>query len=98
MAKKRGLGRGLGALIPGHTKDITPITETKNTPDASQKSTRKKSNSTRASVQQAKTAEKETKTAATRKKAERKVTEPKKSKEKTQSVNEGLGITGCFVG
>lgn len=92
MAKKRGLGRGLGALIPGHTKDITPITETKNTPDASQKSTRKKSNSTRASVKQAKAAEKETKTAATRKKAERKVTEPKKSKEQAQSVNEGLGI------
>lgn len=92
MAKKRGLGRGLGALIPGHTKDITPITETKNTPDASQKGTRKKSNSTRASVQQAKTAEKETKTAATRKKAERKVIEPKKSKEQAKSVNEELVI------
>lgn len=87
MAKKRGLGRGLGALIPGNTNETTPIIKTKNTPDASQKSTRKKSNSTRASEKQATTAEKETKPAATKRKAGRKVAEPKKSKEQDKSVN-----------
>lgn len=92
MAKKRGLGRGLGALIPRNANETTPTIETKNTSDASQNSTRKKSNSTRTTVKQGKTADKETKTAATKRKSGRKVAEPKKSKEQTKSVNGELGI------